>query len=157
MRMTDGDMFETITKMRHGYIGYNPFVPVIALAWNTERAVIANAIDSGVDSIVAGPISAGEVSKRILSIINHRKPFLVTSNYIGQDRRLSKRRDLSVSLIDVPETLRAKAINRNVVMSDLIAQIEGVASDINNQRPVWHSYQFSLSVELILGSLDQRM
>ena len=72
MRMTDGDMFATIIKMRHGYIVYNPFVPVIALAWNTERAVIDNAIDSGVDSIVAMPISAGEVSKRILSIINNR-------------------------------------------------------------------------------------
>ena len=72
MRMTDGDMFETITKMCHGYIVYNPFVPVLALTWNTERVVIDNAIDSGVDSIVAGPISAGEVSKRILSIINNR-------------------------------------------------------------------------------------
>ena len=56
--LPDGDVFETIAKMRHGDIGYNPFVPVIALAWNTEGAVIGNAIDSGVDSIVAAPISA---------------------------------------------------------------------------------------------------
>ena len=66
MRMTDGDMFEPITKMRHGYIVYNPFVPVIALAWNTERAVFDNENDSGVDPIVAGPIpppSATEIGR----------------------------------------------------------------------------------------------
>ena len=45
--LPDGDVFETIARMRNGNIGYNPFVPVIVLAWNTEGAVIGNAIDSG--------------------------------------------------------------------------------------------------------------
>ena len=126
--LPDGDVFETIAWMRNGDIGYNPFVPA--------------------------PISAGEVFKRILSIINDRKPFVVTSDYIGPDRRASKRRDPSVPLTDVPNTLRNKAVGRNVVMLDLIALIEGVASDINNQRLVRHSYQVALTVELILGSFD---
>ncbi len=155
--LPDGDVFETIARMRNGNIGYNPFVPVIVLAWNIESAVIGNAIDSGVDTIVAAPIFAGEVFKRILSIINDRMPFVVTNDYIGPDRRASKRRDPRVPLIDVPNTLRTKAVGRNVVMSDLIAQTEGVASDINNQRLVRHSYQVALTVELILRSFDQRM
>ena len=155
--LPDGDVFETIAQMRNGDLCYNPFVPVITLAWNTEGAVIGDAIDSGVDSIVAAPIAAGDVFKRILSIINDRKPFVVTSDYIGPDRRASIRRDASVPLIDVPNTLRAKALGRNVMMSDLIEQIEGVMADINDQRLVRQSYQVALTVELIIGSFDQRM
>ena len=86
-KMPGGEIFELISRMRCGEVGDNPFAPVIMLTWDANADVIRNAAACGVDDILAAPISPAELFGRIKTLVSKRKPFVVTSDYIGPDRR----------------------------------------------------------------------
>ena len=85
-KMPGGDIFSVISKLRRGEIGENPFVPVIMLTWNANADIIRKAAGCGVDDILAAPISPSDLFGRIKALVPWRKPFVVTSDYIGPDR-----------------------------------------------------------------------
>ncbi|MBC8451608.1 MAG: response regulator [Rhodospirillaceae bacterium] len=119
-----GDVFAMVKRIRAGDLGVNPFVPVILMTWNADGVAIKNAVDCGVDYILAAPFSPADVFKRIKILINERKPFVVTSEYIGPDRRRDPGRgDTEIPQIDVPNTLRAKARGEHVDLVDLGAAV----------------------------------
>jgi len=97
--LPDGDLFALVERIRTGDLGANPFVPVILMTWNADGVAIKNAVDCGVDFILAAPFSLADVFKRIKILINERKPFVVSSEYIGPDRR----RDPSRGDTDIPQ------------------------------------------------------
>ncbi|MED6311801.1 MAG: response regulator [Pseudomonadota bacterium] len=146
-----GDIFELIGKIRTGDIGCYPFVPIILLTWNADGEVIKKAVDCGADYILAAPFAPADVFKRVRILINDRKPFIVTSDYIGPDRRRDPGRgDSSIPLIDVPNTLRTKANGEVLDLMELSAAVNDAMSEINDQRLVRHSYQINLLVEMIV-------
>ena len=65
----------------------NPFTPIIMLTGHTERHRIMNARDSGVNELLAKPISAKGLYSRICAIIENPREFVRTKNYFGPDRR----------------------------------------------------------------------
>ena len=90
-------------------------------------------------------------SKGVRILINDRKPFIVTSDYIGPDRRrYLGRGDSSIPLIDVPNTLRTKANGEVVDLTELSTAVNDAMSEVNDQRLVRHSYQINLLVEMIV-------
>ena len=116
VNLPDGDFAELVTHIRHNRIGFNPFVPVIALTWAPRPELVQRVVDSGADFLLSQPLSAGEIAKRIDSLIHARKQFAVTSDYIGPDRRSTAERESTISLIDVPNALEFKTTgNQNSV------------------------------------------
>ena len=87
--MTDGDSVDFVRRLRLFRIGRNPFVPIIMTAWNAEQAFVRKVVDSGADVLVAKPFAAGQLFARIDFLTTARPPFVVTSSYIGPDRRKS--------------------------------------------------------------------
>ena len=153
--MPGGDVPALISQYRSGEIGNNPFVPIIMMTWNADAGVIKAAVDCGVDYILAAPVAPADVFKRIDLLVNNRKPFVVTSDYIGPDRRRDPSRgDSSIPLIDVPNTLRAKSMGEDMDMTSLESAIGDTMSEINEQRLVRHSYQVNLLVEMILPAYE---
>jgi len=71
----------------------NPFTPIIMLTGHTERHRIMNARDSGVNELLAKPISAKGLYSRICAIIDNPREFVRTKNYFGPDRRRKKSDD----------------------------------------------------------------
>lgn len=65
----------------------NPYVPMIMLSGHTEHQRICDARDAGVNEFLAKPISAKSLYARIISIIEHPRPFIRTKTYFGPDRR----------------------------------------------------------------------
>jgi len=151
-KMPGGDIFAVIAKLRRGEIGDNPFVPVIMLTWDANADIIRKAAGCGVDDILVAPISPSNLFDRIKALVARRKPFVVTSDYIGPDRRQDVGRSGpgGIPLIDVPNTLRSKAMGEAVNVADLKATVGQVMTEINDQRLVRHSYQINFLVGLIL-------
>ena len=150
-RFPDGEVFGLVERMRRGDLGNNPFVPVILMTWNADADLIKKAVDCGVDYILAAPISPQDVFKRIQILIADRKPFVVTSDYIGPDRRRDPSRgDSDIPLIDVPNTLRSRALGEIVDLDALDAMVQETMAEVNEQRLIRHSYQINLLVGMIL-------
>jgi DNA-binding response OmpR family regulator len=106
-----GDAAETVHAIRNGELGRNPFVCVLALAWTATQDTVTRLVNAGADHVVAGPIAPQKVIDRIEAMIHRRKPFVVTADYVGPDRRLVPGREANgAPLVDVPNSLREKAL-----------------------------------------------
>ncbi len=151
-QMGPKSVFDMIHRLRHGDIGQNPFVPVILFTWRADPDLIRGAAECGVDDILAAPISPADLFNRIKVLVENRKPFVVTSDYIGPDRRKDPRRDGDadgIPLFEVPNTLRSKVKGERISASDLNALVDDVMSEMNDQRLVRHSYQINFLVVII--------
>lgn len=105
-------------RIRHGELGSNPFVPLVAVTHVAEPELIKSLINAGTDDVLPYPWQEQYMDERLSKLIHQRKPFVVTSDYIGPDRRAKPRpgeRFADVTPMEVPNPLRAKALDR---MSD---------------------------------------
>ena len=67
-------------------------------------------MDGGVDLILSLPISRRKLGQAITTLITERKPFVVTSDYFGPDRRAEARAEGDEApLVQAPNSLRRKA------------------------------------------------
>jgi two-component system, chemotaxis family, chemotaxis protein CheY len=64
-----------------------PFVPIIMMTGHTERSKVSAARDSGVNEVLAKPISARSLLDRIVAVIDRPRPFVKTPSYTGPCRR----------------------------------------------------------------------
>ena len=69
--------------------------------------LVRRVIDSGADLIFARPLTQTNVEQGLKALVTRRKPFVVTYDYLGPDRRRKSRGDESgVALVEVPNPLR---------------------------------------------------
>lgn len=104
------EVCDLIQTIRQGMLGKNPFLVTIATTWRRDGAIVGKVLNSGADDLVARPFSTSVLGERIKAQVERRKGFVVTSDYIGPDRR----RDVSrpdEECIDVPNSLRVRAID----------------------------------------------
>jgi DNA-binding response OmpR family regulator len=64
-----------------------PHVPIIMLTGNTEAHYVVRARDAGINEYLIKPFSSEQLVKRIRSIIEKPKPFVLAAGYKGPDRR----------------------------------------------------------------------
>lgn len=97
--------------IRHGRLGKNPFAILIATARPSTSVDLSRVMKSGIDYIVLKPMTADQVVRRLDGFTRGRKPFVVTENFIGPNRRALRRDDGSDDdLTAVPNTLRVKVV-----------------------------------------------
>jgi CheY-like chemotaxis protein len=65
----------------------NPFVPIIMLTGYTQIDHVRIARDSGVNEFLAKPVSVKALMSRLVSVIEHPRPFVRTKAYFGPCRR----------------------------------------------------------------------
>ena len=76
----DGDICGLIQKLRHGEIGKNPFVVIIATAWMSASDLVKQVLLAGADDLVVRPFSTTRLMERVRTHIEARKGFVVTSD-----------------------------------------------------------------------------
>ena len=81
------DGLDFVRLVRKGADSPNPYVPIILLTGHTEMHRVLEARDSGVNEILAKPISIKALYSRLVSIIETPRPFVKTKNYFGPCRR----------------------------------------------------------------------
>jgi len=146
--MTDGDSVDFVRRLRLFRIGRNPFVPIIMTAWNAEQAFVRKVVDSGADVLVAKPFAAGQLFARIDFLTTARPPFVVTSSYIGPDRRKSARAD-EYPHFDVPNTLKERIGGREFQPEDLGARIAKMFPLLMQQRRQCHEQEIGSQYAVI--------
>jgi DNA-binding response OmpR family regulator len=111
MALKNGEACDLIQSIRQNEIGKNPFLCVLGITWNPTEPEVQKVIDSGVDLLVAAPMSPKQVLSRVEALVHARIPFAVTSDYIGPDRRKDyDQREQTIPLMEVPNTLQSKAL-----------------------------------------------
>jgi DNA-binding response OmpR family regulator len=112
MQGADEELCATIQALRQGSTGYNPFIVIICTAWEKNAALIARVVNSGADDLLLRPYSTALLGSRIETHIQRRKGFVVTTDYVGPDRRRDQGRPSNIELFDPPNSLKMKASDR---------------------------------------------
>ena len=149
--LSGGDACSLIQAIRYDKLGPNPFVPVIVTSWDNDAARIRQLIDSGADGLLVKPTSVHAIQSHIDTIIHRRKPFVVTSTYIGPDRRQDPAHTSDIRLIDVPNTLLSKVQGKRIDPVALKNEIARVLKTINGERLKRNAFELSFLIEVILG------
>ncbi len=65
----------------------NPFVPIIMLTGFAQAEHVRAARDAGCNEFLAKPVSVKAIMSRLVSVIEHPRPFVRTKSYFGPCRR----------------------------------------------------------------------
>ena len=83
----ENDVCAAIQSVRQGQLGNDPFLVIVATTWRRDDTVVRRAINCGADDVLARPFSAALLGERLNNLIERRKDFVVTGDYVGPDRR----------------------------------------------------------------------
>ena len=158
IKLEDGNFNGFVYKLRHHEVGNNPFLPIIATAWSPTSDEVRAIVQAGADDIVTKPLSAEQLLQRIRGQILKRKPFVVTSVYIGPDRRKlgakPREGEVVITPVEVPNMLRAKAMgDKNIDVGQVQRDIDACIKDVNLQKLERHAHQALFLVERIVPGL----
>lgn len=129
----DGNVSDLITDARHGRAGGNPFLGVMVTGADEKTADAGFIMRHGAEVFVVPPFAAASLLRGMESIIGDRKPFVVTSDYVGPDRRGGDGRKSLIPLIDVPNPLRDK-VNGTYDAEATTRAVAATMSEINIQK-----------------------
>jgi DNA-binding NarL/FixJ family response regulator len=118
--------------LRNGSIPGNPFVPMIVTCNSSTATTVRAAVDCGADAVVLKPYSLQQIMDPILALVDRRRPFVVTSDYVGPERRTSQRDGQVIDQILVPNPLAAKVLNLDP--AEQTAAAEAAWAEIARQR-----------------------
>lgn len=85
MEPMDGITF--VRRVRMDTESANPYVPIILVTGNADRASVRAARDAGVNLLMAKPITLEALRKRIDMVLGERREFIMNRSYVGPDRR----------------------------------------------------------------------
>jgi len=103
------ELCAAIQQMRQGGAGHNPFIVIIVTAWEKSAGLITKVVSSGADDLLLRPFSTALLGQRIEAHIERRKSFVITTDYVGPDRRKDDNRPTNAALFAPPNSLKMKA------------------------------------------------
>ena len=149
-RFGEGDVTKLVCDMRHHLIGRNPFIVVIILTGDTTSGNVHRLVNSGADALLAKPISTGPLLQRLQVLTVSRKKFVVTTDYIGPDRRKGHRPGtMDIPKIEVPNPVQAR-VEGGYALLNLPSEIDKVTGVINEQKMERHAFQVGYLVDQMM-------
>ncbi|HEX2589971.1 MAG TPA: response regulator [Rhizomicrobium sp.] len=152
----DRDVCDAIQHLRTGAAGHNPFIVVIVTAWDNTNGLVGRVINSGADDLVLRPFSTATLGTRIKSHIERRKGFVITTDYVGPDRRKDGNRPSDVDLFEPPNSLKMKARDRmspEQVAQRLDAELKVACDILHSEKLRRDSFQVCILWRLIQAQL----
>lgn len=149
-RLDDRDVTPTLRDIRNGDLGGDSFMAIIALAQDPSSEDVAALMAGGVDIILTLPLSWGKMETALGNLLERRKPFVVTADYIGPDRRRSPRTDSG----EVRKTVVPNALKRKATGQDDAGDAPEILDSINNQRVESLISRITFGVGKITGLTD---
>lgn len=108
----DGNLCRIVQDLRQGTAGFNPFIVIIVTAWEKSSGLVTRVVNSGADDLILRPFSTTLLGQRIEIHAERRKGFVVTSEYVGPNRRKDLLRPSAAELFEPPNSLKMKAKDR---------------------------------------------
>ena len=143
----DAALCKTIQEMRQGTQGFNPFIVIIVTAWEKSGALVTRVVNSGADDLLLRPFSTALLGQRIEAHVERRKGFVVTTDYVGPDRRKDLSRPSNVEMFDPPNSLKMKAKDRlsaEETAARLDGELRGAREKLNNEKLKRDAFQISI-------------
>lgn len=139
------DLCDLIYKVRHHQIGQNPFLVTLTLTANPTADTVHKIVNCGSDDLLLKPVSVGQIIERLKILTLKRKGFVVTTDYIGPDRRKNGARPgaVEIPVVNVPNPLHYKQ-QGDADMTQMQADIHQAAQLINDQK--WNATLFRLII-----------
>ena len=153
----DGDITGLIHRIRHGEIGKNPFLVIVATAWVSASEIVKDVIGCGADDLIIRPFSIKQLTDRLRAHIDNRKGFVVTSDYVGPDRRRDPGRQNNVELLAVPNSLKLKAtdgVDSEAAAAEVAAQIARTRIALNIEKMKRHAFQLGIMASFLEEGLN---
>jgi CheY-like chemotaxis protein len=85
----DGVTFPLAARRRDGML--NPMIPIFALQDRARRRDVEQARDEGVTDVMTVPISPKTIMTKLNAAFQTPRPFIVSSEFFGPDRRAKAR------------------------------------------------------------------
>jgi DNA-binding response OmpR family regulator len=145
-----------IQDLRQGRIGLNPFTIVMTTAWTLDDDVVRGVFQAGADDLMGRPFSTGFLGQRLKQLIDGRKGFVVTSDYIGPDRRRDPNRP-GATTRDVPNSLKLKSQGRTDTIAIEMEIQQAVAKskgEINIEKARRNAFQIIIQGKLTAAALN---
>lgn len=145
-----------IQDLRQGRLGLNPFTIVMATAWTLDDEVVRAVVQSGADDLMGRPFSTGFLGQRLKQLIDGRKGFVVTSDYIGPDRRRDPNRP-GAETREVPNSLKLKSQGRTDTIAIEMEIAQAVAKsrgEIKLEKARRNAFQIIIQGKLTGGAVD---
>jgi CheY-like chemotaxis protein len=86
----DGMAFPVAVRRARGML--NPMVPLFLVCTVARQRSVEQARDIGVTDVLTHPISATTIANKLSAAINAPRQFIVTSDFVGPDRRSDRPR-----------------------------------------------------------------
>ena len=150
----DSETFKLVQSVRHSVVGGNPFIGIIITAFHPTAALLAKVTNCGADALLVKPVAFRQIQDRINGLIEQPRNFVVTSDFIGPDRRKSPREGSPIPLLEVPNTLRMKATSSFAKVNPH-ALIERSIRDINEQKLLRQAFQAAFLIEFAVPALSE--
>jgi DNA-binding response OmpR family regulator len=138
------ELCATIQQLRQGGAGYNPFIVIIVTAWEKNTNLISKVVSSGADDLLLRPFSTALLGSRIEAHIDRRKGFVITTDYVGPDRRKDNARPSNVELFEPPNSLKMKAkdkLSGEAIARRLEAELKGAREKLTSEKLRRDSFQ----------------
>src|SRR5580698_1331029 len=87
------ELCAAIQQLRQGGGCDNPFIVIVVTAWEKSTSLINRVVNSGADDLLLRPFSTALLGQRIEAHIQRRKGFVITTDYVGPDRRQGQARE----------------------------------------------------------------
>ncbi|MEE2524914.1 response regulator [Hyphobacterium sp. HN65] len=142
------DIFRLVRMIRRGEATPNPYSVIALTSWTRKGGHVRQAIESGADDVIVRPFSTQFAEDRIRTMVRDRKSFVVTSDYVGPDRRSGDRAALDKDCVAVPNTLSAKAVGDEEQLREAYSAISDAKKTIEAERIRRLAMRIVVSAEL---------
>jgi DNA-binding response OmpR family regulator len=152
------ELCATIQQLRQGGAGYNPFIVIIVTAWEKNAALISKVVSSGADDLLLRPFSVSLLGQRIETHVERRKGFVITTDYVGPDRRKDATRASNVELFEPPNSLKMKAKERlssETIAKKLDAELRGAREKLTSEKLRRDAFQVCILWRLLQEQIIQ--
>ena len=144
------DVYKLVHEIRNGKLGPNPFLVISIVTWRADKGLIQAFLKAGADDVVVMPASISFASERIDNLNDSRREFVVTTSYVGPDRRLRSRAlNDELGTILVPNGLRYKATGDDSVKPNG-ARLQRINRVVQEHR----LRRLTLRLESLTGQLE---
>lgn len=86
----DGMAFTLAARRLPGML--NPMIPIFTLASFPSRGDVERVRDEGVTDVLAQPVSAAVIVRKLRTALAHPRPFIAAPDFFGPDRRAGARK-----------------------------------------------------------------
>ena len=132
-QLEENDATVVVRDIRAGTLGKDPFLLTMLVLTHPSEPQVRSAMTCGTDDLLLVPFAPEQMTTRLRAITERRRPFVVTHDYIGPDRRKAPRDGVSsATQFNVPHPIRARAANTPPVR--YFSQVEQFKEALGRER-----------------------